>query len=242
MHRVILAHNLHKGVQMKTVNLLMILSLLITLPAHANGGRDGGGGAFVKANFMSKAETISQHLRIPGNNIHNVNLTKLDRLLGELDLSVSDTELKDKNDEPVDALNFPPTKLILYSPSWKNILATEETVYVLVYHELLSLLKIDDTNHKLSKDLKIENPQWGCFAYCAYNIHVDVVGHYYEFEPMMSEGTSAASAYNKLLKRCKMSQIPSGESGWTLMSPTNVAASQIIYDVTTMTKSCLKNN
>ena len=141
---------------MKKIKLIFI-SLLVSSSVFA-GAEGGGGGAFVKAKFMSKAQAIARQIRIPGENVDKINLVDLEALLSEIDLSVSDTTLKDKNGESVDALNFYPEnkrKLILYGPSWSKTLSNDEIVYILVYHEILSLLGIDDTNHKVSRAFQI---------------------------------------------------------------------------------------
>ncbi len=179
---------------------LFLFSAFIVFSQHilaVQGAEGGGGGAFIKAQFMSKAQTIARQLRVPGKNIHKINLFELDELLSKLDLSVSERVLRDKNGEPVDALNFPAgNKIILYIKSWKNILASDETVYVLIYHELISLLGVDDTNHKLSSQIKFTLPLWSCFAYCYFESRP------FKSLPMVSEGDQAAETFKVLIDEC----------------------------------------
>ncbi|MEK6774323.1 MAG: hypothetical protein AABY64_10305 [Bdellovibrionota bacterium] len=236
-----------KTLGVKSVKTLVILLSFFAYISAFAGPSDSGGGAFVKAKFMSKAQTIAKQLRIPGKNIHDINLTKLDILLEGIDLSVTLKPLNDKNGEPVDALNFPKQKkLVLYGPSWDKILSNDEVVYITVYHELISLLGFDDEHNKLSSKVQFSPPTWSCFAYCGHQYFQK--GYYVKFEDVLSEGSSAATTYSELYKNCLKSKIKIVEldvdheaTGVGLFQPKSVMDSNIMYEVTTMNESCAKN-
>lgn len=112
----------------------------------------GNPGSAIRLKFLQSAhEALSfieeNHAEIP------FDVMKMEALLAEVTIEVTDKILTDKDGSLVDALNYPSQTLIELNRKGMSEIKKDETWRVLALHEFLHLMLVDDTNYTVSLGL-----------------------------------------------------------------------------------------
>lgn len=135
--------------KMKTLCVVLMGLVASPMVSHAGAGSSGGGDA-VAAEFTRIAHQISQLVeRQPVAEVSGKDFKE-----GVLGTLVRTQDKVFHNGMEVDAINIPSEKKIVVSRSrWSDLKAQKRMKYVLVFHEYLGVLGIDDSSYQISKAL-----------------------------------------------------------------------------------------
>lgn len=134
--------------------LVTVLALLSFTAQAEHGGSEGTGGGDTEAQeFVTMAYELILWLKI-----HPVEGVDLNRLTEKIAISVvhSTEDLLEMNGLLVDAINEPnlvPPTITINRAAWKGLNVLEHRRRMLVLHEYLGLMKVDDTKYQISQKL-----------------------------------------------------------------------------------------
>lgn len=145
-----------------------LLFLLTLLPTAATAGWEhGNAGDSYAAEFVMTAKDLLLRLKmVPSPELKEVDLDRLAGVIQNTTVRTEETVIFEDQRE-VEAINYPDKKLIVLSRSmWRSRRLESETLhrYTFVLHEYLGIMRVDDTQYRISGplvallDLKNYNP------------------------------------------------------------------------------------
>lgn len=134
----------------RSLLLCLIFAYSFQLSASIGLGHDqGNGGDLFAAEFVKTGEWLLRLLRYQGE--HSIDLDLLESVIEHSSVESTDKRLR-LNDTPKDAINYPQQKRILFDRRrWKKMDKGERAVLVL--HEYLGLMKVENASYAFSKEL-----------------------------------------------------------------------------------------
>jgi hypothetical protein len=119
----------------------------------------GNGGDFVRANFIKYGQNIVNYLKyeLEGQSFskkYKLDTKKLELVLNNDVIKVSDRKLIDNTGEEVDAI-FLNNQLFLYDESWEDFFSSNNNFLTLIFHEMLRAIRKNDDDFRISRHLNI---------------------------------------------------------------------------------------
>lgn len=120
----------------------------------------GNGGDYLSSEFIARGHKIYDYLRKGNLILSREDLQEFADALPNTPVESTDEPLYDHNHIQVDARTIDNPnglgKMIqLYRPRWTDYHIRQSNVYKLVFHEYLWVLGLDDTNYRISNNLKL---------------------------------------------------------------------------------------